>query len=347
MSKLKVKRALISVYYKDKIIDFAKVLEENNVEIISTGGTYRILNENNIKCIPIEFFTGTKEFFGGRVKTLHPLVHGGILSKRDEDAKRSNIKEIDLIVVNLYPFENLVLSGEKSVEKLIEMIDIGGPTMLRAAAKNFEYVCPVPSQEYYEQIIDEMKSGGITRETRLKMAAEVFNQTAYYDSLITRTLMPQKDFTDKTSIPLHKEFDLRYGENPHQKSAYYSIPAGKDEKISDFFTEGKLHGKELSYNNIQDITAAVKILNDLNNGSCVVLKHSNPCGAADYQDTHQSFLKAYEGDKKSIFGGIVGFKGDVKKETAELLSEIFLEIIIARSFDKEAFEILSKKKNIK
>ena len=347
MSRLKVKRALISVYYKDKILELAKVLRDNDVEIISTGGTYRILEENGIKCIPIEFFTGTKEFFGGRVKTLHPLVHGGILSKRDDEAKESGIKEIDLVVVNLYPFENLVLSGEKSIEKLIEMIDIGGPTMLRAAAKNFEYVCPVPYPENYDIIIEEINSGGISRETRLKMAAEVFNKTSYYDALIARTLLPSNDFVDKTAIPLKKDFDLRYGENPHQKAAYYTIPGSKEDKISDFFTKGKLHGKELSYNNIQDISAAMRILNDMGEESCVVLKHSNPCGAASRGTTHDSFMAAYDGDKVSIFGGIVAFKGSIKKETAEVMSEIFLEIIIAHSFDKDAYEILSKKKNIR
>ena len=347
MSRLKVKRALISVYYKDKILELAKVLRDNDVEIISTGGTYRILEENGIKCIPIEFFTGTKEFFGGRVKTLHPLVHGGILSKRDDEAKKSGIKEIDLVVVNLYPFENLVLSGEKSIEKLIEMIDIGGPTMLRAAAKNFEFVCPVPYPENYDTIIEEIKNGGITRETRLKMAVEVFNKTSYYDALIARTLLPPTDFVEKTAIPIKKDFDLRYGENPHQKAAYYTIPGSKEDKISDFFTKGKLHGKELSYNNIQDISAAMRILNDMEDESCVVLKHSNSCGAASRKSTHDSFMAAYEGDKMSIFGGIVAFKGIIKKETAEVMSEIFLEIIIAHSFDKEAFEILSKKKNIR
>ncbi len=347
MSKLKVKRALISVYYKDNLIPFAKFLQSKGIEIISTGGTFRLLKENDIKCIPIEEFTGVKEFFGGRVKTLHPFVHGGILSKRDKEAKNSEIKNIDMVVVNLYPFENLVLSGEKSIDKLIEMIDIGGPTMLRAASKNFKYVCPVPSPAYYDLIMKEISSGGITKETRLKLSAEVFNLISYYDALIARTLLPQNDFNNKMAIPLFKEFELRYGENPHQTSAYYSIPGSKEEKISDFFTEGKLHGKELSYNNIQDISAAMRILGDLPQESCIVIKHSNPCGAACRKKIHESFLAAYAGDPVSIFGGIVGFKGDVNKTTAEVLSKIFLEIIIAKSFDKDALEILTKKKNVR
>jgi len=347
MSKLQIKRALISVYYKDKIVEFAKFLQEKNVEILSTGGTYKILEQNGINCIKIEDFTGSKEFFGGRVKTLHPLVHGGILSKRDEESDSLGIKTIDLVVVNLYPFENLVLSGEKSIDKLIEMIDIGGPTMLRSASKNYKYVCPVTSPEYYDKIMEEINTGGITEETRLKMAVKVFKSISYYDSLIARTLIPENTFEDKFTIPLMKETDLRYGENPHQKGAYYSIPGDKESKVSDFFTEGKLHGKELSYNNINDITAAIRILGDIPDESCVVIKHANPCGAAARKTTHESFKAAYESDKVSIFGGIVGFKGEVKKETAELLSDIFLEIIIAKSFDEEAFNILSKKKNIR
>ncbi|MCK4796374.1 MAG: bifunctional phosphoribosylaminoimidazolecarboxamide formyltransferase/IMP cyclohydrolase [Spirochaetes bacterium] len=347
MAKLEVKRALLSVYYKDNIIPFAKYLQSMGVEILSTGGTFRILDKNGIKCIPIGEFTGLKEFFGGRVKTLHPLIHGGILSKRDEESKKLGIKTIDLVVVNFYPFENLVSSGEKSIKNLIEMIDIGGPTLLRAASKNYKYVCPVPSPEYYDKIIEEIKNGGIKKKTRLKMAAEVFKATAYYDALIARTLIPDNNFDKTITIPLRKENELRYGENPHQTSAYYSIPGRKNEKTSDFFKKGKLHGKELSYNNIQDISAVIRILGDLPEESSVVLKHSNPCGAASRNTTHESFLAAYEGDKVSIFGGIVGFKGELKKETAEVLSEIFLEIIIAKSFDKEALKILSKKKNIR
>ena len=258
------------------------------------------------------------------------------------------IKEIDLVVVNLYPFEEIVSKGEKSIEKLIEMIDIGGPTMLRASAKNFEYVCPVCSPKYYEQIMEEMSSKGIKRDTRLRLAKEVFQMTSYYDALIARTLFYEKQiFPDKTAIPVSKEFELRYGENPHQKASYYSIPGSKEEKVSDFFTIGKLHGKELSYNNIQDISAALRILGDLEEKSCVVIKHTNPCGAGSLGNIYDSFMAAYEGDKVSIFGGIVGFKGNLDKKTAEAMSDIFLEIVIARSFDKDAFDILSKKKNIR
>ena len=195
--------------------------------------------------------------------------------------------------------------------------------------------------------MEEMKTGGISQETRMKMAVEVFNMTSYYDALITRTLSPEAVFNNKITIPLIKEEELRYGENPHQQAAYYSIPGSKDDKASNFFKEGKLHGKELSYNNIQDISSALRILGDLPEESCVVIKHSNPCGAGAKGNTHDSFLASYEGDKVSIFGGIVAFKGTVKKETAEVMSEIFLEIVIAKSYEQDAFEILSKKKNIR
>ncbi len=346
MSKLIVKRALISVYFKDKLSDFTKFLTGKGVEILSTGGTCDALEKDGIKCTKIEDFTGLKEFFGGRVKTLHPLIHGGILSKRDRESDALGIKTIDLVVVNLYPFESLVRSGEKSLDKLIEMIDIGGPTMLRSASKNYKYVCPVPSPEFYESIMKEIEDGGITEATRLKMAVEVFKTTAYYDSLISRTLMPDHNFDDKLTIPLAKENDLRYGENPHQSAAYYSIPGSDENNLSLFFREGKIHGKELSYNNIQDISAAIRILSDLPDYSCTVIKHSNPCGAASKGNTHDSFIASYESDSVSIFGGIVAFRGELKIETAKILSGIFLEIIIAESYDSEAVEILSKRKNL-
>jgi phosphoribosylaminoimidazolecarboxamide formyltransferase/IMP cyclohydrolase len=346
MSRLIVKRALISVYYKDNLIKFAKFLADKGIEIISTGGTYDALIKEGINCVKIEDFTGQKEFFGGRVKTLHTLIHGGILSKRDKESDELGIKTIDLVVVNLYPFEGLLKSGEKSLDKLIEMIDIGGPTMLRSASKNYKYTCPVPSPSFYDMIQKEIEDGGITEETRLKMAVEVFKLTAYYDAIIARTLLPSNNLDDKITIPLSKEYDLRYGENPHQQAGFYVIPQDDKNKISSFLKDGKLHGKDLSYNNIQDISACLNILSDLKDNSCVAVKHSNPCGAATRPTTHQSFLACYEGDSVSIFGGIVGFKGILTIETANLLKDIFLEIIIAESFEKGTVEILKSRKNL-
>jgi phosphoribosylaminoimidazolecarboxamide formyltransferase / IMP cyclohydrolase len=365
MSTINVTRALISVFNKEGIIDFAKELDKLGVEIISTGGTFDALQKAGVRCIKIEDYTGQKEFFGGRVKTLHPLIHGGILSKRDDEALKLGIKPIDLVVVNLYPFESIVEKGEKDIDELIEMIDIGGPTMLRSTAKNCKYACPVCDPSYYGLIIDELKNGGLREETRFKLALEVFKTTAYYDSVIsgilsqftkdsgkiTGKVMDEKvtdeKIAEKMTIPLKKEIDLRYGENPHQKASFYSVPDYAENKLSGFYTEGRLHGKELSYNNLSDISSVIRVLSDLAYNSCVVVKHSNPCGAATRNTTHESFVSAYEGDSVSIFGGIVGVKGVLTAETARLLNNIFLEIIIAHSYEKEAFDILSRKKNIR
>ncbi len=347
MEKIKITRALLSVFDKTGIVELAHFLEKKGVEILSTGGTYTELEKNGIKCVKVEDYTGQAEFFGGRVKTLHPLIHGGLLSKRDKEADQSGIKPIDLVVVNLYPFETIVESGEKNLEKLIEMIDIGGPTMLRSAAKNNKYVCSVCTPVYYSTIMEEIDNGGVTYETRFKLACEVFRTTSYYDALIARTLMPADDLADRVTIPLKRSIELRYGENPSQKASFYQVPGYSEDMTGDLFVNGKLHGKELSYNNISDASAALRILSDLADNSCVVLKHANPCGAASLETVHKSFMAAYEADKVSIFGGIVGLKGTVDKETASVLSEIFLEIVIARKFTDEAFEILSKKKNIR
>ncbi len=347
MSKLTIKRALLSVFDKTGIVKLAKFLSDMEVEILSTGGTYDELEKNGIKCVKVEDFTGSKEFFGGRVKTLHPLIHGGILSKRDAESDQIGIKTIDMVVVNLYPFEKIVESGEKNLVKLIEMIDIGGPTMLRSAAKNYKHVCSVCSPDYYDTLIDELKNGGISDETRFKLAISVFRSTAYYDAVISDVLDHQEDFVETMQIPLKKSLDLRYGENPSQKAGFYKVPGYKETSAGDFFTDGKLHGKELSYNNISDASAALRILSDLPDNSCVVLKHANPCGAASLSTTHDSFIASYEADKVSIFGGIVGLKGVIELKTAEILSDIFLEIIIAESFSDEAFALLSKKKNIR
>jgi phosphoribosylaminoimidazolecarboxamide formyltransferase/IMP cyclohydrolase len=348
MSRTPIERALISVFNKDGIADFAKKLVERGVEILSTGGTYKLLSGEGIACTPVEEFTGQGEFFGGRVKTLHPLIHGGILSKRDAEANDLGIKPIDLVVVNLYPFEKLVMDGETDIDTLIEMIDIGGPTMLRSAAKNNRYVCSVCDPQFYDTVIQEMDAGGITDQTRLRMAVTVFQNTSYYDAVITNTLAEKEQPAGSTlPLPLTKSAEMRYGENPHQEAAYYTLPAAKESQVGDFFTEGKLHGKDLSFNNISDISAAMRILADLPVNSCVVLKHANPCGAAARATAHESFMAAYEGDKVSIFGGIVAFKGRLEAKTAEILKSIFLEIVIADSWSEEALEILQSKKNIR
>ncbi|MCG8569369.1 MAG: bifunctional phosphoribosylaminoimidazolecarboxamide formyltransferase/IMP cyclohydrolase [Spirochaetes bacterium] len=351
---MQVKRALISVFHKEGIVEFATQLAEWGIEILSTGGTYEELTKNGINCVPIDEYTGQPEIFGGRVKTLHPLIHGGILSKRDDEAKQLSIKEIDLVVVNLYPFEEIVNKGIKEIDQLIEMIDIGGPTMLRAAAKNYQFCCPVIDPQDYSLILQECEQGGIQKQTRLRLALKVFAETGFYDSLIQSVLTNFSHATDewetlpkKKSIPLVKSQELRYGENPHQNAGFYGFPDFPDKMLSRFYLDGKLHGKELSYNNIMDTHGTIKILTDLPDQAVVVIKHSVPCGAAIRSSVYESFQAAHQGDPVSIFGGIVGLKGIVDKQTAEELSKIFLEIIIAESFTEEALEILTKKKNIR
>ena len=355
MANITIKRALISVFDKTGVLDLAKTLADDGVEILSTGGTYKLLTENGVKCVKIEDFTGQKEIFGGRVKTLHTKIHAGILSKRDKEAEDLKTEHIDLICVNLYPFGKLINDNVREMDKLIEMIDIGGPTMIRAASKNYKHVCVIPSAAYYDEFIEAYKNNNITEEFRLKMAIETFRTTAYYDSVISKTLFnvsTGKSLFDTienetVALPLNKVLDMRYGENPHQYASYNAIPTFADEDISKFFTDGKIHGKELSYNNIADISGAMRILSDLPDNACVVVKHSNPCGCAAKATTFESYKAAYEGDSVSIFGGIVGFRGKVDKQTAELLSQIFLEIIICEKFDADALEILSAKKNIR
>ena len=355
MSKIKIKRALLSVYDKTGILELAKFLSDKGVEIISPGGTYSLLNENNVPCIKIEDFTNQKEIFGGRVKTLHTKIHSGILSKRDTESDELKVDTIDLVIVNLYPFSELINKNERDLSKLIEMIDIGGPTMIRAAAKNYKFVTVISNPVYYTELIEKIKNDDITEDFRLKLAIETFKTTSYYDSVISKTLFNVSEKSElldnikhnTISIPVDKALDLRYGENPHQSASYNSIPTFSDCNISRFFIEGKIHGKELSYNNIADISSTMRILGDLSDNSCVVVKHSNPCGAASKTSVFESYRAAYEGDKVSIFGGIVGIKGRVTVQTAELLSEIFLEIIIAESFEDKAKEILMKKKNIR
>ncbi len=351
MQKLTIKRALISVYDKTDIVDFAKFLSENGVEILSTGGTYNLLLENNIKAISIEEWTGQNEILGGRVKTLHPKIHGAILNKRDDESAALKLDNIDLVVVNLYPFEKLVAENNKNLSELIEMIDIGGPTMLRACAKNYLFACPVISVSDYEDIIDNIKNGGIPQDLRFRLAVKVFKEIAYYDSLITDTLSTflTKDlnFNNKMTVTLKREINTRYGENPHQKASYYSIPTFKEDSLSSFFTDGKIWGKELSYNNIADIDTLILMLSDLENDSAVALKHQTPCCVASKNSPLESFTRAYEMDKVSIYGGIVGIKGVVNGELANILSNIFLEIVVAEYFEKEAIEILTKKQNLR
>ncbi|APD05621.1 phosphoribosylaminoimidazolecarboxamide formyltransferase [Flavobacteriaceae bacterium UJ101] len=341
------KRALISVSDKTNCVDLAKFLESKNYEIISTGGTYKHLVENGVKAINISEVTHFPEILDGRVKTLNPMIHGGILAKRDKEDHMTtltehNIGTIDMVVVNLYPFfENA--QKELQLEELVEFIDIGGPTMLRAAAKSFFDVTVISNVEDYEIVQKELDEKGETSfETRKKLAGKVFNLTSAYDAAIS-TMLLQDDYPQYVNASYKKVMDLRYGENPHQKSAFYVDTIGTG-TLKDM---EQLHGKELSFNNIRDMDMAYKVVCEFEETTCCAVKHSTPCGVAIDSDMLTAYKKAHDCDPISIFGGIVAFNKEVNAETAEELNKIFLEIVIAPAFSKDALEILKKKKNLR
>ncbi len=335
------KIALISVSNKEGITDFANKLKRLGYEILATGNTARLLESNKIRCTEVSDFTGFPEIFEGRVKTLHPKIFGGILMRRTnnkdlEEADRNSIAPIDIVCVNLYPFPDVVNKGFPLQEKL-ENIDIGGPSLIRAAAKNFEFVSVLTNPDQYDNFLEELEKGNISLETRKRLAYRAFEHTAFYDSVIADFLAKEfrveKNYF-RLNLPLQSE--LRYGENPHQKAFIYG-------DFESYFE--KLHGKELSYNNIVDLNSAVELVHDLGRNACVIVKHTNPCGSAIGENTLDAYLKALSCDPVSAFGGIVAFYDSVNKDVAEKLNEMFLEIVAAPDFTDEAMEILKKKKN--
>ena len=344
------KRALISVSDKTNIVEFAKGLEKHGFEVISTGGTYTHLKNNGVSCISIEDVTHFPEILEGRVKTLHPKIHGGLLSKRgnelhDKHVAENNIEYIDLVCVNLYPFEATVKKEGVSEEEIIENIDIGGPSMLRSAAKNFNDVAVVTDINDYEKVLEELEKGGITYETRRALAIKVFNTTASYDAAIANYFNKKDNLVpEKLTLSYKLQDSLRYGENPHQKAYHYVQDNNESYALQNAV---QLHGKEMSYNNIQDASAALDILAEFDETTCVAVKHMNPCGVATGNSVFEAYSRAYEADPVSIFGGIVAVNGKVDKETAEKMHSIFLEIILATDYDEEALEILTKKKNLR
>ena len=344
------KRALISVSDKTNIVEFAKGLEKHGFEVISTGGTYTHLKNNGVSCISIEDVTHFPEILEGRVKTLHPKIHGGLLSKRGNElhnkhVAENNIEYIDLVCVNLYPFEATVKKEGVSEEEIIENIDIGGPSMLRSAAKNFNDVTVVTDINDYEKVLEELEQGGITYETRRALAIKVFNTTASYDAAIANYFNKKDNLIpEKLTLSYKLQDSLRYGENPHQKAYHYVQDNNESYALQNAV---QLHGKEMSYNNIQDASAALDILSEFEEITCVAVKHMNPCGVATGNSVFEAYSRAYEADPVSIFGGIVAVNGKVDKETAEKMHSIFLEIILATDYDEEALEILTKKKNLR
>lgn len=351
---MKVNRALVSVSDKEGIVDFAKELKDLGIEIISTGGTARILSDAGIEIKEVSDVTGFPEMLDGRVKTLHPIIHAGILAKRGEKKhidtlKKHKIDPIDLLVVNLYPFEKTIMNQNVTIEEAIENIDIGGPTLIRAAAKNYKDVIVVISKDQFDCVLSSLKKDGdLSINKREKLALAAYSHTAQYDSIISNYL--RNKWTDdvlpeSNTIALRKKQDMRYGENPHLKGAFYKFaPETKEPCITNAV---KLQGKELSYNNILDGDCAIECIKEFADPTCVIIKHATPCGIASSENLLQAWKEAYATDTYSPFGGIVSFNRLVEKDVAEELSKLFLEVVIAPAFGNDALEIFGKKKNLR
>ncbi|HEY4601523.1 MAG TPA: bifunctional phosphoribosylaminoimidazolecarboxamide formyltransferase/IMP cyclohydrolase [Cerasibacillus sp.] len=345
------KRALLSVSNKAGLVEFARGLHELDYELISTGGTLRVLQEAGLPAISVDQVTGFPEILDGRVKTLHPFIHGGLLAKLDDPNHQKQLKEheiqpINMVVVNLYPFKETLERVDATKEDMIENIDIGGPTMLRAAAKNYRDVTVVVDPNDYEMVLAKLNVNALDLADREELAAKVFRHTAQYDALIAQYFMKEtaNPFPESYTVTYEKVQTLRYGENPHQEAAFYKQPL----KATMSLAESKqLHGKDLSYNNIQDANACIEIVAEYDKPAAVAVKHMNPCGIGVSDTLEAAFQKAYDADPISIFGGIIALNREVTEAVAEKLSQIFLEIVIAPSFTEEALAILTKKKNIR
>ena len=351
---MKNKRALISVSDKNGIINFAKELSKLDIKIISTGGTASVLQKAGIDIKEVLEITGFPEMLDGRVKTLHPIIHAGILAKRDEKEhmnalKSHGINTVDIVVCNLYPFEKTILKPKVSMEDVIENIDIGGPTLLRAAAKNYKDVIVITSPEQYNRIIEMLRTKkDLSLKERERLAIEAFSHTAQYDSIISQYLRDR--WTDvilpeNSTFAVRKIQDMRYGENPHQKGAFYkALPQVSEPCVSN---AKQLQGKELSFNNILDSDCTIECIKEFSEPTCAIIKHATPCGIASSNNLLQAWKDAYATDIYSPFGGIVAFNREVKKDVAEGLTNYFLEVIIAPAFSKEALSVFGKKKNLR
>ena len=351
-----IHRALISVSDKTGIVEFARDLHEMGVEILSTGGTFKLLSSKNIPAIEISQYTGFPEMMDGRVKTLHPKVHGGILARRDQDQQVMtdyDIPPIDLVVVNLYPFAETVAKPDCDLATAIENIDIGGPTMLRAAAKNNRFVTVVVNPSDYQPILDELKNhnGSLNQTTRFDLAVKTFEHTAAYDGAIANylggTLAAQtnSNFARTFNTQFKKRQDMRYGENPHQQAAFYIEDKPAEASIS---TARQLQGKELSYNNIADTDAALECVKSFSDPACVIVKHANPCGVAIADSIEAAYQLAFQTDPTSAFGGIIAFNRELDGQTAQrIVGQQFTEVIIAPSVTDQALQITAEKKNVR
>ncbi|MBI2165737.1 MAG: bifunctional phosphoribosylaminoimidazolecarboxamide formyltransferase/IMP cyclohydrolase [Chloroflexi bacterium] len=358
-------KAILSVYEKTGLADFARALHQAGVELISTGGTARALGEAGLLVRQVSDLTGFPEILGGRVKSLHPAIHGGILARRDrpqhmEELKRLGLAPIDLVVVNLYPFEATIQKRGVTLDEALENIDIGGPAMVRAAAKNFPFVTVLVDPSDYGWVAERLKSTspltlrqaqdergpdfGLTLEERRLLAAKAFQHVALYDAIVARYLRgEQADFPSELTVGYRKLYDLRYGENPHQKGALYGAtpPAGG------LALARQLHGKELSFNNILDADAAWRVVEDFSEPTVAVIKHNNPCGLACHPDLAEAYRRAYEGDPVSAYGGIVAFNRPVTAQAAEAMRKVFYEVVVAPGYENEALETLRRRKDLR
>lgn len=357
MSDLKkVSRALISVSDKNGIVDFARALQELNIELLSTGGTFRLLKENNISVTEVSDYTNFPEMMDGRVKTLHPKVHGGILGRRGVDDKvmeKHSIKPIDMVIVNLYPFASTVSDPTCTLPDAIENIDIGGPTMVRSAAKNHKDVAVLVNNNDYAEVVEELKKneGQLKYQTRYELMVKAFEHTAGYDGMIANhfgargTDNTARDFSNTFNMQYFKTQEMRYGENPHQKAAFYTEASPTEASVA---TAKQLQGKELSFNNIADTDAALECVKQFDEPACVIVKHANPCGVAVAADIGAAYELAFATDPESAFGGIIAFNRELDSKTARAICEKqFVEVIIATTVSADAFAVVAEKKNVR
>ena len=347
---MSIKRALISVSDKTGITQFAQSLVSLNIELLSTGGTAKLLKEQGIPVIEVSDFTGFPEIMAGRVKTLNPLIHGGILARRGVDEGvmiENDIKPIDLVVVNLYPFQDTISRPECSFEDAIENIDIGGPAMLRSSAKNHKSVTVIVDSSDFQLVLNELNASGNTSlKTRKKLALKTFEHTAQYDGAIANYLGEEEDgFSNTLNFQFTKSQALRYGENPHQRAAFYTDSNLEEVSIAN---SKQIQGKPLSYNNLADADAALQCVRDFDEPSCVIIKHANPCGVASRKDILRAYQSAYQTDPTSAFGGIIAFNRELDIATAEvIINQQFVEVIIAPKINIATLKILAKKENIR
>lgn len=347
---MSIQRALISVSDKTGILELAQTLASKNIEILSTGGTAKLLADNDIPVIEVSDYTGFPEMMAGRVKTLNPKIHGGILARRGLDEEvmvQNDINPIDLVIVNLYPFQATIANPDCTLEDAIENIDIGGPAMLRSSAKNHASVTVVVDAADYQTVIDEINANGnTTLETRIKLALKTFEHTAQYDGAIANYLGKEEDgFSNTMNLQFHKTQSMRYGENPHQSAAFY-----KEGNISEtcVASSTQFQGKEMSYNNMADADAALECVRSFDEPACVIVKHANPCGVAVRSNIFDAYDDAFKTDPTSAFGGIIAFNRNLDLKTAQtIIDRQFVEVIIAPSVDTDAKEVLSTKKNVR